>query len=83
MSCKTDTYPVQSNIHFPTDINLLWDSLRCTLGTIRKILIHLDKKGLFIEGWRKIAYNLRKAKKLYKRTANIHQRKGGNYQARL
>ena len=31
---KTDSFVVQSNVHFPTDYNLLWDASRKALGVI-------------------------------------------------
>lgn len=47
---KTDSFVVESNVHFPTDYNLLWDSARkCIDG----VCIFLGKyKNL--QGWRKI-----------------------------
>lgn len=47
---KTDSYVLESNVHFPTDYNLLWDSARKSIETIKKII----KKYPEIEGWRKI-----------------------------
>ena len=41
---------VESNVHFPTDYNLLWDSARKCLDIVSKFL----KKYKGIEGWRKI-----------------------------
>ena len=46
---KTDSYVVESNVHFPTDYNLLWDSGRKCLDMIS----HLLKRHPEIEGWRK------------------------------
>lgn len=47
---KTDSFVVESNVHFPTDYNLLWDSARkCIDG----VCVFLGKyKNL--QGWRKI-----------------------------
>lgn len=49
LSLKTDSYVVESNVHFPTDYNLLWDSSRKALDTILKF----TSKYPGIEGWRK------------------------------
>ncbi len=46
---KTDSFVVESNVHYPTDYNLLWDSARKTLDTIQKFV---EKHN--IDGWRKI-----------------------------
>lgn len=47
---KTDSFVVESNVHFPTDYNLLWDSARKCLDTVGKFL----KKHDGYKGWRKI-----------------------------
>lgn len=46
---KTDSFVVESNVHFPTDYNLLWDSARKCLDFVSKIQ---EKQN--IQGWRKI-----------------------------
>jgi hypothetical protein len=47
---KSDSFVVESNVHFPTDYNLLWDSARKCLDVVSKFL----KKYRGIEGWRKM-----------------------------
>ena len=47
---KTDSFVVESNVHFPTDYNLLWDSARkCIDG----VCVFLGKYNN-LQGWRKI-----------------------------
>jgi len=46
---KTDSFVVESNVHFPTDYNLLWDSARKSLDMVTKFQ---EKHNL--PGWRKI-----------------------------
>ena len=77
---KSDSYAVESNIHFPTDINLSWDSVRKTLDTIKKI--EDEEKGL-ISGWRKRNAWRGKVKSKNRNASNIHSKKGANYQERL
>ena len=48
---KSDSFVVESNVHFPTDYNLLWDSTRKCLDIVSKFL----KKYKGIGGWRKIS----------------------------
>ena len=49
-SClKTDSFVVESNVHFPTDYNLLWDSARKCIDMVTKLQ---EKHNL--QGWRKI-----------------------------
>jgi hypothetical protein len=47
---KTDSFVVESNVHFPTDYNLLWDSARKCLDMADKFL----NKYPEVPGWRKI-----------------------------
>ncbi|MDR1883526.1 MAG: ISNCY family transposase, partial [Prevotella sp.] len=49
---KTDSFVVESNVHFPTDYNLLWDCIRKCLDIIGK----LEEKHGRITGWRKSGY---------------------------
>ena len=47
---KTDSFVVESNVHFPTDYNLLWDCSRKSLDMVSAFL----KKYPEIPEWRKI-----------------------------
>jgi len=47
---KTDSFAVKSNVHFPTDYNLLWDCARKCLDMVGKFLEKYPK----VLGWRKI-----------------------------
>jgi len=47
---KTDSFVVESNVHFPTDYNLLWDSIRKCLDIVGKF----KEKYPWIQGWRKM-----------------------------
>ncbi|HSO87941.1 MAG TPA: ISNCY family transposase, partial [Draconibacterium sp.] len=47
---KTDSFVVESNVHFPTDYNLLWDSAR---KCIDAVCVFLGKYNN-LPGWRKI-----------------------------
>lgn len=47
---KTDSFVVESNVHFPTDYNLLWDSSRKAVDTISWFTDKYPK----IKHWRKI-----------------------------
>lgn len=47
---KTDSFVVESNVHFPTDYNLLWDCARKCLDTVSKFI----DKYASIPGWRKL-----------------------------
>ncbi len=46
---KTDSFVVESNVHFPTDYNLLWDSVRKCIDMIIKLQYRHN-----LPGWRKV-----------------------------
>jgi len=50
MALKTDSFVVESNVHFPTDYNLLWDCGRKCLD----VMGHLLQSYPGLPGWRKI-----------------------------
>lgn len=54
----SDSFVVETNVHFPTDISLLWDSHRCAIRLIMKLC---DELG--ISDWRQGEYQKRKLKK--------------------
>jgi len=58
LSVKSDSYVVESNTHFPTDYNLLWDCARKALDTIEKI----TKSCPNLSGWRKVKNRKRELK---------------------
>jgi len=55
---KTDSFVVESNVHFPTDYNLLWDSARKCISSIKKLL----NKYPETTGWRNIKHWFRELK---------------------
>lgn len=75
---KTDSFAVESNIHFPTDLNLLWDSLRKCFDVLEK----LGKEGK-VPGFGKLHFWKKEVYKSYRWASNIHRKKGKNYTERL
>jgi len=58
LTIKADTYVLETNVHFPTDISLLWDSLRKCLD------ITTDLRETYpIKGWRKFKFWYKDLKK--------------------
>ena len=70
----------EANIHFPTDLWLLWCSGRKTLDVLDGILSEFD--GV-LSGWRKIKHLRKLVKRRYRHSSEIHRKKGNNYQPRL
>ncbi|MEK7749922.1 MAG: ISNCY family transposase, partial [Planctomycetota bacterium] len=75
MRIKVDTYVLESNVHFPTDMNLLWDAGRKSLEMIEGAIGEglLDWKG-----WRKGKYWRRELKKLMRISAKASRSGGKN-----
>ena len=76
---KTDSFVVESNVHFPTDYNLLWDCIRKCLDTITIFL----KKYENIEGWRKIANWRHDTKGLMREFGKTNSSGGKNKEKRV
>lgn len=66
---RCDSFVLETDVHFPTDINLLWDAVRKAMKISAKIADSLD-----IEGWRQTTYNLRNVKKLFRAVQNERNR---------
>ncbi|MEJ7912958.1 MAG: hypothetical protein WKF70_07375 [Chitinophagaceae bacterium] len=62
---KTDSYALETNVHFPTDLNLLWDSSRKCLDVVVWLLTLTSLKG-----WRKIKHNYRTLKSQFRKTSH-------------
>ena len=63
---KTDSFVVETNVHFPTDLNLLWDSMRKGLDMIEKL-----NKLVKLPGWRKVKSLRRDFKSVFRYTSQI------------
>ena len=51
LKIKSDTYVLETNVHFPTDLNLLWDSCRKGMDLMKYCVGHYGLKG-----WRKYKF---------------------------
>ncbi|MCK5538248.1 MAG: ISNCY family transposase [Bacteroidales bacterium] len=73
-----DTYALESNVHFPTDLNLLWDSIRKTIAIFVYLSVNYN-----IKGWRKEKEWRRKLKGVFRVSAKVHKSGGKNKNVRL
>jgi len=71
---KSDSFVVESNVHFPTDYNLLWDCARKCISTVTKLM----NKHRDIEGWRKIGNWHTEMKKLMRNLGQANRSGGKN-----
>ena len=75
INLKVDTYVLESNVHFPTDMNLLWDAGRKSLDMIEEAI----REGLLDwNGWRKLKYLRRELKALMRVSAKASGGVGKN-----
>ncbi len=65
LKLKTDSYVLETNVHFPTDLNLLWDSSRKCLDMIEKL-----QKEITLPGWRKIKHIRKSIKSTFRATSH-------------
>ena len=71
---KTDSYVLETNVHFPTDLSLLWDSSRKCIDVVT-----LLKEVCNLKGWRKIKHIRKSLKSQFRKTSH-HVFKGKNDQ---
>jgi hypothetical protein len=66
LRASCDSFVVETDVHYPTDINLLLDAMRKVIV----LLMYLcDDLGLF--GWRQGVYNLKKVKKAFRKAQKM------------
>lgn len=63
---RCDSFVVETDVHYPTDTNLLWDALR-------KLITQAGRscEAFGISGWRQYEYNIKQVKRLFRRTQKI------------
>ena len=62
---RCDSFVVETDVHYPTDINLLWDAMRKVITLIADLC---SSQGL--SDWRQSLYNLRQLKKAFRKAQN-------------
>lgn len=66
LEARCDSFVVETHVHYPTDINLLWDAIRKTIEISADLC---QAHGL--SDWRQSAFNLRQFKKLYRHAQKL------------
>jgi hypothetical protein len=80
LEIKVDTYVLETGVHFPTDLNLLWDAGRKCVDLIAK---YRDQFGYDLPGWRKAKEWRRQLKNGERAASHIVYRGGPNKEARV
>lgn len=79
LNVKVDSFVVESNIHFPTDLNLLWDSARKCIETIG----YFRGQQINLTSWREWKDWRKKVRRVYRWSSEIHRKGGAKYKERL
>jgi len=79
LEVKVDTYVLEADVHFPTDLNLLWDAGRKCVDLIEGLL----DSGCALPGWRKFKEWRRQLKTCERIASRIVYRGGPNKAARM
>jgi hypothetical protein len=66
LAARVDSFVVETHVHYPTDINLLWDAIRKTIEISADLC-----KTHGLTDWRQSVFNLRQFKKLYRRAQKL------------
>ena len=61
LAARCDSFVVKTDVHFPTDINLLFDALRKAIQLIAQLCEKFD-----LTTWRQYHYNIKMVKKAYR-----------------
>ncbi len=80
LAIKVDTYVLETDVHFPTDLNLLWDAGRKGCDLIEK---YRDQFGYELPHWRKLKDWRRRLKGLERTTSKAVYGGGANKEARV
>ena len=78
LQLKADSFPVGANVHFPTDMNLLWDSSRKCID-----IMEWFKENENISGWRKSKSWKREIKIIFRVSTKTNSSGGKNKAKRL
>jgi len=65
---RCDSFVVETDVHYPTDTNLLWDAIRKVIT-----LLNQECARLGITEWRQADHLLKKIKKLFNRARRLKQ----------
>lgn len=63
---RCDSFVVETDVHYPTDINLLFDAVRKMIQIVAVLSLSMG-----ISMWRQFEYNIRSFKKLYRKAQRL------------
>jgi IS5 family transposase len=66
---RCDSFVVETHVHYPTDINLLWDAVRKILNDGQQLA-----EALGVSGWRQALHHQRVFKRQYRQVQQLRRR---------
>ena len=63
---RCDSFVVETDVHYPTDINLLFDAIRKLIQVVAQLCSTVGLKG-----WRQSVHNIKKIKKLFRKAQKV------------
>ncbi len=79
LEIKVDTYVLETDVHFPTDLNLLWDAGRKCVDLVEGLLA----SGYDLPGWRQCKAWRRQLKACERAASQVVYRGGPNKEVRV
>jgi IS5 family transposase len=74
---RCDSFVVETNVHYPTDINLLFDAIGKAIGLVVQLCDRYEESG-----WRQSGFHLKQIKKLYRRVQQSRRSTSKNQEKR-
>lgn len=78
LAARCDSFVTKTDVHFPTDINLLFDAMRKSIQLVGRL-----SSKLGICRWRQYQYNIKVLKRAYRKTQNSKRSNNKNETKRL
>ncbi len=78
LRASCDSFVVETDVHYPTDINLLWDATR---KVILLIMALCDQLGL--PRWRKSSYLVKKVKQVFRKAQQMKRPNSKNEEKKI
>ena len=69
---RCDSFVVETDVHYPTDINLLFDAMRKVITLVARVCVEFG-----LTGWRQSKQNIKKLKKLYRHAQQLKRTGAG------
>ena len=77
LHCKCDSYVLQTDVHYPTDIGLMFDAIRKVIELTGRLCEKLE-----VPGWRTFEANIKAIKKRYRKAQKLKHSTSKNEEVR-